>query len=167
MLHPTTRNPPALVNRAYGRSFFWDGRAATLEEQVLQPIQDPKELHLSLEALERRLREHDEYRAAFERTFARPPNADDVARALASFVRSLLVGDSPYDRYVLGDRDALSPAAKRGLELFRGKANCTACHAGPNLTDEAFHNTGVAWRNGRLLDEGRYAVTNQDADHGA
>ena len=84
-----------------------------------------------------------------------------------SFVRSLLFGDSPYDRYVLGDREALSPAARRGLKLFRGKANCTACHAGPNLTDEAFHNTGVAWRDGRLLDEGRYAVTKREADRGA
>jgi cytochrome c peroxidase len=163
----TTRNPPALVNRAYGRSFFWDGRAGSLEEQVLQPIQHEKELYLSLEDLESRLRQHEEYAAEFSRVFGREPRRDDIALALASFVRSLLVGDSPYDSYLLGDREALTESARRGLRLFRGKANCTACHAGPNLTDEEFHNTGVAWRDGKLLDEGRYAVTKDDGDRGA
>jgi cytochrome c peroxidase len=163
----TTRNPPALVNRAYGRSFFWDGRAGSLEEQVLQPIQNEKELYLSLDELEARLREHQEYLTAFQQVFGQKPRRDDIARALASFVRSLLVGDSPYDRYLLGDREALSAEARRGLRLFRGKANCTACHAGPNLTDEEFHNTGIAWRDSKLLDEGRYAVTKDDADRGA
>ena len=99
--------------------------------------------------------------------FGREPRRDDIARALASFVRSLLVGDSPYDDYLLGDQEALSDGARRGLRLFRGKANCTACHAGPNLTDEEFHNTGVAWRNGKLVDEGRFAETKRAGDKGA
>ena len=163
----TTRNPPALVNRAYGKSFFWDGRADSLEEQVLQPIQNEKELYLSLDSLESRLREVGRYAAEFARVFGREPRRDDIARALASFIRSLLVGDSPYDRYLLGDHEALSESARRGLRLFRGKANCTACHAGPNLTDEEFHNTGVAWRGGKLVDEGRYAITKDNTDRGA
>lgn len=163
----TMRNPPALVNRAYGHHFFWDGRAGSLEAQVLQPIQNEKELYLSLDELEARLRQDKEYHQDFETVFGQQPNANDVARALASFVRSLLVGDSPYDQYLLGDRDALSRASQRGLKLFRGKANCTACHAGPNLTDEEFHNTGVAWKDGKLHDEGRYAVTEEEADRGA
>ena len=165
--HRAARNPPALVNRAYGKSFFWDGRAGSLEEQVLLPIQNEKELYLSLEELETRLRDDETYRERFAEVFGREPHRDDIARALASFVRSLLVGNSPYDRYLRGDREALSESARRGLMLFRGKANCTACHAGPNLTDEEFHNTGVAWRAGRLTDEGRYAVTHNDADRGA
>lgn len=165
--HRTARNPPALVNRAYGKSFFWDGRAGSLEEQVLLPIQNEKELYLSLGELEMRLRNSERYTSEFKRVFGREPRRQDIARALASFIRSLLVGDSPYDRYLLGERDVLTKSARRGLHLFRGKANCTACHAGPNLTDEEFHNTGVAWHDGKLQDEGRYAVTQNDADSGA
>lgn len=165
--HRTTRNPPALLNRAYGEAFFWDGRASSLEQQVLEPIQNPLEMHLSLEELVSRLKQNGQYRHGFKIAFGREPNVPDVSRALASYVRSLLAGDSPYDRYAFGDRQSLSAEAKRGLSLFRGTANCTACHAGPNLTDEGFHNTGVAWCDGKLQDEGRYAVTKNDADRGA
>ena len=133
----------------------------------MQPIENERELYLSLADLETRLREDERYAGQFEKAFGREPQRDDIARALASFVRSLLVGDSPYDRYLLGDREALSDSARRGLSLFRGKANCTACHAGPNLTDEEFHNTGVSWRDGKFQDAGRYAVTNSENDRGA
>ena len=122
------RNAPALVNRGYGRLFFWDGRIATLEEQVLKPIEDPNEMDLPLEQASSRV----------------GLDAVTMARALASFVRSLLSGDSPFDRFVNGDRAALSTQQQLGLQIFRGKANCTACHVGPNFTDEALHNTGVA-----------------------
>jgi cytochrome c peroxidase len=91
-------------------------------------------------------------------------SAPNVARALASFVRSLRSGDAPYDRFEEGDPAALSAEARRGLELFRGKANCTACHIGPNFTDEQFHNTGVSWGKGDL---GRYRVTQEEKDRGA
>jgi cytochrome c peroxidase len=136
------RNSPALINRGYGRSFFWDGRAATLEAQVLKPIEDPNEMDLPLSE------------AAARTGF--PP--DEISRALASFVRSLLSGDSPFDRFINGDRMALSVDEQAGLQLFRGKANCTACHVGPNFTEERLHNTGVAFmrdgRDGRLTDNG-------------
>jgi len=81
-----------------------------------------------------------------------PP--EEIARALASFVRSILSGGSPFDRFLNGDRRALTPEQQLGLQIFRGKGNCTACHVGPNLTDEALHNTGVPWRDDRLTDEG-------------
>jgi cytochrome c peroxidase len=145
------RSAPALVNRGYGRSFFWDGRAATLEELVLQPIQDPAEMDMTLDEASARV--------------GLP--VDELAKSLATFVRSLLSGGSPFDRYVTGDRAALSLEQQDGLQLFRGKANCTACHVGPTFTDERFHNTGVAWRNGRLLDEGRFAVSGRSDDRGA
>jgi cytochrome c peroxidase len=132
------RNSPALINRGYGRMFFWDGRIATLEEQVLKPIEDPNEMDLPLVAASTRV----------------GLDATTMARALASFVRSILSGDSPYDRFVSGDRAALTREQQLGLQLFRGKANCTACHVGPNFTDEALHNTGVAWRDGKLADVG-------------
>jgi cytochrome c peroxidase len=82
-------------------------------------------------------------------------------------VRSILSGNAPYDRFVNGDRRALSQEQQEGLRLFRGKGNCTACHVGPTFSDERFHNTGVAWRGGMLSDEGRGAVTGQDSDRGA
>ena len=132
------RNSPALINRGYGRSFFWDGRAASLEEQVLKPIEDPNEMDLPLAE-------------ATARVGLAP---EEISRALASFVRSILSGESPFDRYINGDRAALTPEQQAGLQVFRGKANCTACHVGPNFTDERLHNTGVAWRHGRLIDIG-------------
>lgn len=145
------RSAPALVNRGYGRAFFWDGRAATLEEQVLQPIQDPNEMDMTLPEVSARV--------------GLP--IVEVSRSLASFVRSLLSGGSPFDRFINGDRDALTAEQQAGLQLFRGKANCTACHVGPTFSDERFHNTGVAWRDGRLLDQGRFGVSGRAEDRGA
>jgi cytochrome c peroxidase len=78
----------------------------------------------------------------------------EISRALASYVRSILSGDSPFDRYINGDQTALTPDQHAGLQIFRSKANCTACHVGPNFTDERLHNTGVAWRDGRYTDPG-------------
>ena len=162
-----TRNAPAIINRAYGKSFFWDGRAQTIEEQVLEPIQNPVEMNLTLDELIGRLKAEPSYVDAFQRTFSESISAPNVARALASFVRTLRSGNSPFDKFQNGDREALSPEARRGLELFRSKANCVACHVGPNFTDEEFHNTGVAWRDGRFADDGRYSVTKQEKDRGA
>ncbi len=162
-----SRGAPTLVNRGYGAAFFWDGRAATLEERVLQPIQNPKELDMSLEEVVARLSRHREYRRRFQAAFGGNVNATDSARALASYVRSILSGDSPVDRYLNGEQAALSSQERRGLELFRGKGNCVACHVGPNFSDEKFHNTGVAWSNGKWLDPGRFAVTGKESDRGA
>jgi cytochrome c peroxidase len=133
-----TRNAPAIVNRGYGALFFWDGRAKTLEQQVLEPILNPKELALTEAELERRT----------------GLKTEEVTAALASYVRTIRSGDSRFDRYVAGSRTSLSDLEKAGLALFRGKANCWTCHTGPNFTDERFHNTGVAWRDGKLMDIG-------------
>jgi cytochrome c peroxidase len=124
------RNVPALVNRGYGRAFFWDARQQSLEEQVLKPIEDPNEMGLSVE------------QAASRVGLTR----DEISRALSTYVRSILSGNSRFDRFANGDRTTLSEEEQRGLAIFRGKGNCTACHVGPNLTDERTHNTGVAWR---------------------
>jgi cytochrome c peroxidase len=151
------RSAPTLVNRGYGRAFFWDGRAATLEEQVLQPIQDPNEMDMTLPEVSARV--------------GLP--SEEIARALASYVRSILSASSRFDRYVNGDRRALSSEQRAGLQVFRGNGNCTACHVGPTFTDEQFHNTGVAWREipgegpGSVRDEGRFAVTRNPEDRGA
>ena len=151
------RNVPAIINRGYGRAFFWDGRITSLEEQVLQPIQDPNEMDMTLTEVTARV----------------GMSAEDISRALASYVRSILSGDSPFDRFINGTRRALSAEQLTGLEVFRGKGNCTGCHVGPNFSDERFHNTGVAWQpsggpgpGGRYLDDGRSTVTGREADRG-
>lgn len=160
------RSTPTIVNRAYGKAFFWDGRIQTLEEQVLQPILAETEMDMTVEQVVARLEQSERDRRGFQEAFGREINPEDLARALASFVRTILSGDAPYDRYINGDLNALSEEARRGLEIFRGKGNCTDCHLGPNLTDERFHNTGVAWRDGRFLDPGRYAATQKTLDRG-
>ncbi len=162
-----SRNVPTLLNRAYGSAFFWDGRAPTLEVQALQPIQHRNEMDMTMDEVLLRLRRETSYGRLFRRAFSREANGEDLARALASYLRTILAGNAPVDRYLSGERGALSEQARRGLALFRGKANCAACHLGPNFTDEHFHNTGVAWRGGQWLDPGRFAVTGREADRGA
>ena len=159
-----TRNAPALVNRAYGKAFSWDGHSSSLERQVLRPFERSDELDIPMAVLTARLRADATYRDLFARTFGSPPSADDAARALASFVRAQRFGDAPFDRYQWGDEGALGDDAKRGLEIFRGGGNCATCHLSPTFTDEAFHNTGVSWGS---VDLGRFHVTGSDADRGA
>ena len=161
------RRTPRLINRAYGLSFFWDGRASSLEEQVLKPVANPIEMDLPVEEAVGRLGEDPEYTQAFQAAFDGGPTAERLAFALAGYVRTILSGDSPYDRYLAGDESAMSAAQKRGLALFRGKAACAVCHVGPNLTDERFHNTGVGWADGTWADPGRAAVSGEPADRGA
>jgi len=162
-----TRRSPRLINRVYGRSFFWDGRAQSLEEQALKPIENPLEMDLSLDQAVARLSADAAYAAAFQEVFQAAPETQYVAMALATYVRTIVSGDSRYDRYVAGDADALNAAERRGLELFRGKASCVVCHLGPNLTDEDFHNTGVGWDEGPAQDLGRAEFTAEERDKGA
>ena len=124
-------------------------------------------MDMTLEGVVVRLKQKKSFRRQFQEAFGRTVNAEDLARALASFVRTILSGNAPVDRYLYGEREALSAQAREGLRLFRGKANCTACHLGPTFTDERFHNTGIAWREAKLLDPGRFAVTGKEKDRGA
>jgi cytochrome c peroxidase len=145
------RRVPAIINRGYGKSFFWDGRIATLEQQVLAPITNPLEMDMSVEEAAARV----------------GLDAAMLSKALASYVRTIRAGDSPYDRYVAGNRTALSEEARAGLQVFRGKGNCIVCHVGPNFTDEKFHNTGVGWDGQSFPDAGRFGVTGRETDRGA
>lgn len=147
----TRRNAPALINRGYGRAFFWDGRISTLESQVLKPIEDPNEMDLPLKEASARVQ----------------LDVPTLSRALATYVRTILSGDAPFDRFTNGNRSALSPEQQLGLQIFRGKGNCAACHVGPSFTDEQFHNTGIAWRDSQLMDEGRFEITARPRDRGA
>jgi len=159
------RNAPSLFNVALGRSFFWDGRARSLEEQVRFPIENPRELGETLDNVLSRLRGNATYRQAFAEAFEDGVTADNLARSVADFERTLLLGDSEVDRFRAGQADALTDAARQGLWLFESKGRCWRCHAGPNFTDERFHNTGV----GALLskpDPGRRGVTRRESDRG-
>lgn len=164
---PGRRNVPALVNRDHARVFGWDGRASTLEEQSIRPIADAAEMALPLPAAVQRLQQDSSYARAFRAAFGRTPDVNGLAAALAAYIRSIQAGDSDFDRFVAGDTTALTPLERRGLDLFQGRARCDRCHTGPLLSDEGFHNTGVAWRAGTPTDSGRGAITRRAADIGA
>ena len=144
-----TRNSPTLLNAMFNAGQFWDGRADTLEEQAIQPLTNPLEMgNGSYEEVVARLREIPEYREEFRRVFGKTISIEQVGMALATFERTLIAGDSPFDRFIAGDQAALSDAARRGFALFRGKARCSRCHTFsemlPLFTDFNYHNTGVA-----------------------
>ena len=160
------RNAPTVLNIAYGRAFFWDGRVSSLEEQVLQPIENPEEMGLQLGQLLGRLRADRSYTRAFRGAFGNVREAitrQTVARALASYLRTLRSGDSPADRFLAGDASALSSEARAGLILFTGKARCSTCHSGATFSDGEFHDTGVGWGSS---DVGRAGITGDERDRG-
>jgi cytochrome c peroxidase len=160
-----TRNAPSLLNVAYVAPLFWDGRAASLEQQALLPIENPKELGAKLEDVVARLRADAGYVRDFEAAYGSPISRDSLARALASFQRVLVSGNSPVDRFRAGDSSALTTRQRQGLWLFESKGFCWQCHSGRNFTDNRFHNTGVSW--GRApSDLGRFHVTQKPADRG-
>jgi cytochrome c peroxidase len=161
------RNVPTLINRVYGASFFWDGRAESIEQQVVQPLLSPREMAMMPDAVVAAVRQNGAYRRQFLGAFGREAQLDDVVRALASYVRTVRSGGSRYDRFRSGVASALTEQEQRGMRVFFGKGSCGSCHAGPNLTDERFHNTGVAFRDGQLLDPGRFVVTQKTLDRGA
>ena len=166
------RNAPTIFNAAYDTTQFWDGRAPNLEKQAEGPVQNPIEMAHTLEGVEQKLTADPTYQEEFEKAFG--PGLitfEKVEKAIASFERTVISGNSPFDRYFYGgDETALSEAAKRGLEILRDpqKGNCTACHAIGLFTDNQFHNIGVGVDDqGELTDLGRYEVTKKDSDRGA
>jgi cytochrome c peroxidase len=160
------RRAPSLFNRAYGTAFFWDGREATLEGQALRPIEDPAEMGSTVAGALERLRAEPAYQKQFEAAFPDGVTADNLGRALASFERVLLRGDSRVDQFRRnGDAKALTAQERQGLWLYESKGRCWRCHAGANFSDEAFHNTGVGWGKDPA-DAGRFGVTKKEADRG-
>jgi cytochrome c peroxidase len=160
------RSSPSVLNSAYNAFQFWDGRAGSLEEQALGPIQNPIEMAMTLDEVVARLNAIEGYRTQFQAVFGTDVTAEGIARAIAAYERTVLSGDAPYDRAKGGDSAALSDAARRGMDLFFGKAQCSACHVGPNFTDNGFHNVGVGMDKPEP-DVGRFAVTGQLADRGS
>jgi len=163
---------PSWVNSAYYTSLFWDGRAASLEEQTgalpghMGPISAPGEMGGDIDVVVKKLAAIPEYDKAFQNAFGKGVTRENIAKAIGAYERTLNATDSPFQRYVSGDAKALSPAAKRGFELFRGKALCVTCHSAPLLTDNEFHNIGVPQVGPLAEDLGRYNVTKKAEDKG-
>ncbi len=161
------RNSGTILDSGYMKFQFWDGRAGSLEEQALGPIHNPIEMGETLENVVRKLNAIPDYVAQFQNVFGTNVNTDGMAKAIASFERTVVSGPSPYDRWLAGDKNAMSQAAVRGLDLFKGKAHCTPCHSGPTFSDQGFHNLGVGFQDGKLKDIGRFEVTKLEKDKGA
>lgn len=161
------RNSMSVAMSGYAQTLFWDGRAASLEEQALHPIQDAKEMAFTRKDLERRLNRDEAYRTEFARVFGtRRIDAAQVAQALAAFQRSLAPRNGRFDRFLEGRRELLDDEQLLGLHLFRTRARCMNCHSGPTLSDDRFHNIGLHFRGRELEDLGRYEVTGDPADSG-
>ncbi len=159
------RNAPTVINAAYATSQFWDGRAATLEEQAVGPVGNPIEMGSSMAEAIARLSKIPEYRRRFKQVFGTGVTEEGFAKAIAAFERTVLSGNSPYDRFQAGEKDALTEAQKRGLKTFE-KAGCANCHTPPLFSSYEFHNAGVDAHKPNP-DEGRKAVTKKDEDMGA
>jgi len=145
------RNAPTILNAMYNKMQFWDGRANTLEDQARQPIVNSAEMgQPSLDAAVARIAAIGEYKEAFQFVFGGPPNAENLVRAIASYERTQMSFDSPFDHFIAGEKNAIDDAAKRGWELFNTRGRCNKCHAltedkrdVTNFTDNDFHNIGI------------------------
>jgi cytochrome c peroxidase len=160
------RSAPTIVNAAYARLQFWDGRALLLEGQALGPIQNPIEMDMTLPEVVSKLNAIEGYRTQFQDVFGTDVTSEGIAQSIASFERTVLSGDAPFDRFKAGDTSALSEGAQRGLDVFFNKAHCSACHPAPNFTDTAFHNIGVGMDD-EQPDPGRVAISKLEGDTGA
>ncbi|MEQ1903235.1 MAG: cytochrome c peroxidase [Pirellulaceae bacterium] len=166
-----TRNAPSLLNRAYGKTQFWDGRSGSLEDQALQPIENKDEMGTSIDAAIDRLRASSEYRALFAAAFptshsekdSNPINRDTLAKTIACFERTLLIGGSQVDRFRNNDYTALPQEARKGMWVFESKGGCWQCHSTENFSDEDFHNTGVGFESANR-DPGLFNKTGIDSD---
>jgi cytochrome c peroxidase len=159
--YPTTknwRNSPTLVNVAFQKYLFYDGRALSLEEQALFPMMSAFEMNRNLDFAEEVIRSVPEYVDAFKKVFNGEPTRERIAMAIAAFERTILSVNTPLDRYLKGDKTALSDDAKKGLAIFTGKGQCVECHYGVNLCDDKFHALGVP-ENPEHLSDPRIAVT--------
>jgi cytochrome c peroxidase len=160
------RATPTILNTAFNNIQMWDGRKANLEDQALGPIAAGGEMNLPLPEMVTRLQNIPGYSPAFEKAYPGQGISEvTVARAIASFERTVLSTEAPFDRWRKGDHKAVSVQAKRGFDLFTGKANCAACHQGFNFTDNGFHNIGV--KEEGSTDVGRFAQRKVKAMQGA
>ena len=157
---PMPRHTPTILNRLFSDQQLWTGLRPSLEEQAL------KDLNRTDDKVVEHLGSIPAYQQEFRKVFGHDLEPVGVAKAIASYVRTIVSGNSPYDRFKAGNKSALSVEAQRGLALFEGKAGCVTCHAGFNFTDEGYRNVGVGMDK-PSPDLGRYTVTKNETDKGA
>jgi len=163
------RNSPVVLNTAYQNRQFWDGRVRTLEQQALGPIEADVEMNMPLEVLIPKLNKIKGYQKLFKVAYPKSNGVitkEYLAKAIASFERTVVSTIAPFDKYAMGDKNAISKTAKKGFELFKNKAHCIDCHDGFNFTDGSFHNIGLndGQLNGKEL--GRYLTKRRAAWYG-
>lgn len=171
--HTGTRHSPTIINAAYSKLLFWDGRASSLEEQCKGPIGNPKEMTLDKDVHEahrecvKRVQNIDGYRPFFKKAFGSDEiTLDHIAKAIATFERTVLSGNSPYDKYMAGDKSAMTEEQIRGMKVFmERKVGCANCHSGFNFSDDKFNNIGVGMDEPNP-DLGRYVITHEEKDWG-
>jgi cytochrome c peroxidase len=162
------RHSPTVINSGYFEVQMWDGRAPSLEAQAKGPIQAAVEMNQKVDELIGELNAIPEYQEMFSKVFGESGiTLDNIAAAIATFERSVVSKNSAYDKYMQGDKNAMSPAAVNGMTLFFGKAKCSICHNGPALTDSGFHNIGLKQHGPLTEDLGRFNISKDDFDKGA
>ncbi len=160
------RSAPTVINRAFSLAQFWDGRAGTLEEQAKGPMANPIEMGNTHDTVVSTVKAVPGYRALFAKVFSTNDfGIEEIAKAIATFERTVLSGNSPYDRYKEGDEKAMNAAQIRGMDIYFNKAKCDQCHEGLNFTTNMYANIGIGTDKPQP-DEGRYAVTKNPADWG-
>jgi len=163
------RNSPVILNTAYQNRQFWDGRVKTLEQQALGPIEADVEMNMPLEVLIPKLNKIKGYQKLFKEAYPKSNGIitkNYLAKAIASFERTVVSTIAPFDKYAMGDKEAISKSAKKGFELFKGKAHCIDCHDGFNFSDGSFHNIGLIDGELHGKELGRYLVKRRASWYG-
>jgi len=160
------RNTPSIMNMAFRPYFFYDGRAATLQEQILIPIENPIEMHLPYAEAVKRISDKKDYQTYFKSIYNTPPDSTNILNAITAFIQSLESnGSAPHDVWVHGDETILTESQKRGHTIFTEKGKCFDCHFGPDFTGDEFRNIGL-YDEQEFNDKGRFEITKDSSDLG-
>lgn len=152
------RASPVVINTGYNSIQMWDGRKKTLEDQAMGPMEASAEMNMNIPKLFKFLNESEGYKAAFAKAYpGEKIDAHTLSKGMASFERTIISNNSPFDQWVKGDAKAMTEQQIKGFQLFVGKANCVACHSAPNFTDDGFHNIGLASFGEKNPDIGRFS----------
>jgi cytochrome c peroxidase len=162
---PGKRNAPGITNQTDRSFFFYDGRAASLEEQAIFPITDPLEMNLPIEKAVSRLNANEKYVDLFSKIYNEKPTANNLGKALAAFERTLETSNSAWDKYAKGNKKAVNAAVLRGRKIFNTKGKCFDCHSGLDFTNDEFRNIGL-YNGNDLYDKGRADFTKKNEDVG-
>jgi len=159
------RNTPSAMNMSARETFFWDGRAATLEEQALMPIQDVNEMNLPIATAVWRLNNSKKYRTLFQQVFQQAPTRKNLGAAIAAYERTLETGNTPNDRWLQDEPNGMTEQQVRGRTVFREKGKCFDCHFTPDFTGDEFRSIGL-FDGTKHNDSGRYGITKKQEDLG-